>query len=128
MNPPRNQSLLQPMQNCGATTLPPASDLYQLAEEQLLAELVQACTSPPRSYFRASRCKPVPARRGITSLRAGTSLYQLTKELFLGKPVQALTYSARNINSSPSRYKLEPARQGAIPWWAGASRYLLAQE
>ncbi|PLW08173.1 hypothetical protein PCASD_24538, partial [Puccinia coronata f. sp. avenae] len=81
----------------------------------------------------------VPARRRITPRRAGTSLYQpteelflgdlyqLTKELFFGKPVQALTCSARN-NSSPRRYKLEPARQGAIPWRAGASRYLLAEE
>ncbi|PLW53700.1 hypothetical protein PCANC_04459 [Puccinia coronata f. sp. avenae] len=35
--------------------------------------------------------------------------------------------SARN-NSSPSGYKLAPARRGALPWRAGASRYLLADE
>ncbi|PLW18135.1 hypothetical protein PCANC_12690 [Puccinia coronata f. sp. avenae] len=95
----------------GITPCQAGTRLYQLAEKLFVGEQVQAGTCSPRDNSLASWYTLVPARQ----------------ELFLGKPVQALTCSAKN-NSTPRGYKLVPARRGAIPWRAGASRYLLAKE
>ncbi|PLW25469.1 hypothetical protein PCANC_18692 [Puccinia coronata f. sp. avenae] len=81
----------------------------------------------------------VPARQGITPCQADTSLYQPAEELLLSKQVQAgtsqqyqpaeellLGKQVQASTCSASQYTLVP--EGAIPWRAGASRYLLAEE
>ncbi|PLW22100.1 hypothetical protein PCASD_17045 [Puccinia coronata f. sp. avenae] len=82
----------------GITPCQADTSLYQPAEELLLSKQL------------------VFARRGVIPQ---AQQYQPAEELLLGKQVQASTCSA-------SQYTLVP--EGAIPWRAGASQYLLAEE